>query len=400
MIGWIMLSRQAVAQAESALKSDQLGVRDEVGFLSLHQSFSDRFFPGTSVLHTRLRYALFVPWLMELAQGNPVLLRKHELALTWQLNQGADKSKGVIGGSILPRAPIQPPSMIYWSALARWHILQPRPDGLSSSRSEILKKISAVHSQMSGRHRVDDGDLAEEDDLSPFVKLPSPPAEFLNSNEPMDFNLTTPERNFMRRHLIGVGKGSAPQVSQSLLSRLADARLSVGQISVPWGKAIRDIADSDDRNALTVASHAAALAGIGRAVYAALVEDAKTADGAPATTLHRVDTQRQVAVHGVAAKALDISALKTLVPGLPSYVTEVLSETQKWLQSGQQKVDGLRDVYQRAEVQRKGVRARLASNLGGQGRRADWSAEKHPLAEPLHFRWGNVRRLLNDLEPT
>jgi hypothetical protein len=107
-----------------------------------------------------------------------------------------------------------------------------------------------------------------------------------------------------------------------------------------------------------------------------------------------------VAAHGVAAKALDISALKTLVPGLPSYLIDVLSETQKWLQSSQQKVDGLRDVYQRAEVQRKGVRARLASNLGGQGRRADWSAEKHPLAEPLHFRWDNVRRLLSDLEPT
>ena len=25
---------------------------------------ADRFFPGTSVLHTRLRYALFVPWLV------------------------------------------------------------------------------------------------------------------------------------------------------------------------------------------------------------------------------------------------------------------------------------------------------------------------------------------------
>jgi hypothetical protein len=37
MIGWIMLSRQAVASAEAALKSEQLGVRDEIGFLSLHQ---------------------------------------------------------------------------------------------------------------------------------------------------------------------------------------------------------------------------------------------------------------------------------------------------------------------------------------------------------------------------
>lgn len=399
MIGWIMLSRQAVAQAEAALKSDQLGVRDEVGFLSLHQAFSDRFFPGTSVLHTRLRYALFVPWLMEVAQGNPVLLRKHELALTWQLNQGKDKSQGVIGGSILPRAPIQPPSMIYWSALARWHILHPRPDGLSSSRGEILKKISAIHSQTSGRHRMDDGEPADDDDLLPFVKLPSPPREFLSSSESMDFNLTTPERNFMRRHLIGVVKGGALPASQSLLSRMADARLSVKQINLPWSKAVRDIADADDKRALTVASHAAALAGIGRAIYAALVEEAKTADGSPRTTVHRVNTQEMVLKNGAAAKSLDISALNAMVPGLPGYLTDVLSETQKWLQSGHQKVDSLRDVYQIAEVHRKGARARLARNLGGQDRRAQWNAEKHPLAEPLHFRWGNVRRLLNDLEP-
>ncbi len=121
MIGWIMLSRQAVASAEAALKNDQLGVRDEIGFLTLHQAFADRFFPGTSVLQTRMRYALFVPWLMEAANGNLAQLRKLELELTWQLNRGPDKNDGVIGGSIPDRSPIQPASMIYWAALSRWH---------------------------------------------------------------------------------------------------------------------------------------------------------------------------------------------------------------------------------------------------------------------------------------
>ena len=41
----------------------QQDTRDEIGFLLIHQGFADRFFPGTSVLHTRVRYALFVPWL-------------------------------------------------------------------------------------------------------------------------------------------------------------------------------------------------------------------------------------------------------------------------------------------------------------------------------------------------
>lgn len=62
-VGWVLLSREAVARAEEALDPDDRGVRDEVGFLALHQGFADWFFPGTSVLHTRLRYVLFVPWL-------------------------------------------------------------------------------------------------------------------------------------------------------------------------------------------------------------------------------------------------------------------------------------------------------------------------------------------------
>jgi hypothetical protein len=105
-----------------------------------------------------------------------------------------------------------------------------------------------------------------------------------------------------------------------------------------------------------------------------------------------------VAEHMADATRLDLSALNPIAPGLPGYLMDVLTETQKWLLSGRQRVDSLQDVYRTAEVRRKGLRARLANNLGGQSRRAEWSAEDHPLAEPLHFRWGNVRRLLNDLE--
>ena len=397
MIGWIMFSRDAVAKAEAALKSDELGVRDEVGFLSLHQALSDRFFPGTSVLHTRLRYALFVPWLMEHAEGNPALLVKHELALTSQLNQGPDRKDGVIGGSILPRAPVQPTSMIYWSALARWRILQPRADGVSSSRSEILKRIAATKKFGLNRHRQDDGEPTQDEDLSPFVKLPSPPAEFLKTGEILDFHLTADERKFLRRQLIGVHRGAVLGESLSLMARLAEEGLPESNIAVPWSKSVSKIADAEDRNALTVAKHVAALAGIGRGVYAALVEEAKAAEGAGRTTIHEDHLKVLVGKFGDDARALDMAALKVLVPGLPDYLDGVLQDTQRWLRSARVQISGLRDTYFRAEDKRKGPRARLANTHGGKNRRAEWSAGEHPLAEPLHFRWGNVCRLLTDL---
>lgn len=61
-LGWTMLSREEMRQAERLASGDQ-DTRDEIGFLLIHQGFADRFCPGTSVLHTRVRYVLFVPWL-------------------------------------------------------------------------------------------------------------------------------------------------------------------------------------------------------------------------------------------------------------------------------------------------------------------------------------------------
>jgi Family of unknown function (DUF6361) len=61
LLGWTMLSREDVRQAELALENEELETRDEIGFLLVQQGFADRFFPGTSVQHRRLRYGLKMP---------------------------------------------------------------------------------------------------------------------------------------------------------------------------------------------------------------------------------------------------------------------------------------------------------------------------------------------------
>lgn len=38
---------------------------DDLGLGGIRDAFSDTLFPGTSTLHTRLRYLLFVPWLLQ-----------------------------------------------------------------------------------------------------------------------------------------------------------------------------------------------------------------------------------------------------------------------------------------------------------------------------------------------
>jgi hypothetical protein len=52
-LGWTYLSREALARAKAQMDNESMGVRDEIGFLTIHQRYADRFFPGTSVLHIR-----------------------------------------------------------------------------------------------------------------------------------------------------------------------------------------------------------------------------------------------------------------------------------------------------------------------------------------------------------
>src|ERR1039458_9291916 len=73
--GWTYLSREALRDAEAQLQSSGEGMRDEIGFLLIHSRFADHFFPGTSVLQTRLRYALFVPWMYRALLERPKELR-------------------------------------------------------------------------------------------------------------------------------------------------------------------------------------------------------------------------------------------------------------------------------------------------------------------------------------
>jgi hypothetical protein len=82
------------------MSGETAGVRDEIGFLLIHQGYADRFFPGTSVLHTRLRYVLYVPWMYEKLRKGPPLKSVNfavEQAETELAGRLLNAGEGVIG---------------------------------------------------------------------------------------------------------------------------------------------------------------------------------------------------------------------------------------------------------------------------------------------------------------
>src|SRR5687768_11057877 len=96
--GWLDYSE---AQRRQMLEIVDLfrekGTLDELGFGSIRDAFADHFFPGTSTLHTRARYLLFVPWIYLRIESERVAYahvdsraRKDQAALARALQRGGE----------------------------------------------------------------------------------------------------------------------------------------------------------------------------------------------------------------------------------------------------------------------------------------------------------------------
>lgn len=388
--GWTYLSRNVLRRAEQQLSGAGEGVRDEIGFLILHQRYADYFFPGTSVLHTRLRYALFVPWIYqvlseEVATGRIAdRLERQEVRLAGRLKHA--KERGVIGGLNHPRPTTQPPSVSYWAALGAWGILR-KQDGRLPSRAQL-------HALLQRRQRKafdDDGQALQRAEL-PFSALPPRPDDWAGS-EPLTFDLAPREAEFLHRQFVDLRPAALP-THLSVLARLAAGRKV--HADTCYAPGIAELA-KEDAAKLRRAGYAAALAAVGRAVYAALVEKLREEeDGQPTSQIHRAHLPMVLEEYGADAGRLSLPELIQDLGILPPAVTEALDSTLQWVNEGARNVMALRDVYERAECARKTQRARL-SRITGASRRLDWNNEEHTPAEPLHYRWNVVRGLLGDL---
>jgi len=395
--GWTQIARSDVAKAAELLKGEE-GVRDEIGFLTLHQGFADRFFPGTSVLQTRLRYALFVPWqIQDLGRHRRAggltaeqRLRAGERRLVWRLKDAGD---GVIGLRSANYQPAQPPSMIYWTALRLWGILNPSAANVWPGRAEVLGRIDA--SKWSD-DRAEGGTPLPE---STFFALPDPPKDW-SSDAPLTFRLSSLEKRYLLER-IQEAKRIAPgsEGVESLLARLAKSKKRPSS----WHKAgyaaplLKELADNDDRHALGVAIAAASLAHIGRAAYSALVERMARADRRKPGTYFAEQLDKAVAISRKSAQACDLDAAEGYIGKLEPRFRAALASTLDWLKSPTADVMTLWKTYCDSEQWRKGRRARLPKSVHAESLRRAWLAGNVPEAQPLNYRWHRVGALLDDL---
>ena len=366
--------------------ADSHGVRDEVGVLALHTAYANRFFPGTSVQQTRLRYALFVPWQLK------ALLRDRERIRSGQARRVLEQAElnlarrlpdvdgeGTIGRRTakVGRSVAIPPSQSYWVALAAWGVLSTDPDGEAPSRSEIF----ALWGRWSEGHRRrpttdDEGRALEASRYLFHQRLPEPPTEF-NRDGPLDFKLLSREREFLRKRLLDTKRPGDGR--PSFLSALVRTGERIRDDQAPWSQSVIRLADEADRRALRRARDAAALAAVTRAVYAAAVEALRERkDGLPVEKRHQDHLAKIVHKYGRAAQRLCLCDL-VIDDLFIGELKRVLNSVQHWLsRDGKDPLDeGVLTSLRRWELRRKGSRrAKLPLSTHGREARAAWRADE------------------------
>ena len=378
-LGWAGLSRTALKRAEAQLIGDSEGVRDEVGVLALHTAYADRFFPGTSLQQTRLRYALFVPWQIKMLIRARVRVRASQaLRALEQAEQNlARRLPDVDGERTIGRRAVKsgrpvaiPPSHSYWVALGAWGILSANSDGVTPSRAELFAHWETWHEGYRGRKATDDeGHLFEAPRYLFHQGLPSPPVEF-DRDKPLDFRLESSERAFLRARLLDTKRPSDGQ--PSFLSALVRSTEQIPHGRAPWSDSVMRHADEADQKALHRARDAAALAAVTRAVYAAAVEALlERNDCSSVGKRHRDHLAEIVDEHGAAGQQLRVDDL-VLDGVFIGDLHPVLTAIQRWLsRPGKDPLDEpVLTTLTRWELCRKGFR-RAKLNRSAHGRRGE-----------------------------
>lgn len=192
-LGWLDFDDAARDKVSEALRAlDEPATLDVLGLGTVRDAFADMLTPGTSTVQTRLRYFLFVAWILkglEDARVPPTDFarecRDGEAKLMDCLRHLGPR-QGVIGywaGRKLRRMP----SDIYWGGLVAWGIRR-----LALSAEEY-----AQHAARIGRHRSerdDDGNTTAPV-VSMWADLPPLPDRFLEVD--ITFELEPHEAEFL-----------------------------------------------------------------------------------------------------------------------------------------------------------------------------------------------------------
>jgi hypothetical protein len=382
-LGWVVLddAHKRAIQETAALSREQ-GTVDELGIGVVRDTLSDLLFPGTSVLHTRAKYLLFVPWIYDglRADGRSgsravALGRQREIALINALIAGDEAGKGVIGERA--RASLRRlPSAAYWSALQTHRIL--RWNVGVTGYCQSLRATRGTGSDRLGR----DEDGNSSDALGPWHALP--PAEDFSTVA--TFDLTAAQAGYLYDRIAASSPGS-------MLLWLLDQPDS--PVSAPWEHPELVTLNETMREVVAHAkwfSHVVHGAAI---LYNVMLADLSKSEDLAATYADDFDLWRAT-YQDEYPYGWDTDAFWRVIrranPGVHLRTQDFL---QTWFATAA-RVDSAQDRAARALIRDREIRLkRNLARLANQRALEMWSGASGLV--PLTYRWGSVSQVAADI---
>jgi hypothetical protein len=187
-------------------------IREELGIGTVRDAFSDILFPGTSTLHTRVKYFLFIPWIFlkheeKKTRSDKIeeYSRYDEIGLIRALIRSKEDD-GVIGkvaGSSLKILP----SYMYWSGLGIWGIR--RFDG---TLYQYFKSLDSFYYYKKNIVKSDDKEIISAIPYNWDQNLPPRPNNFPDA---VKLSLSHQEADYLRERIV-------TNCRESLLAFLVD----------------------------------------------------------------------------------------------------------------------------------------------------------------------------------
>lgn len=364
---------------------------DALGIGTVRDAISDMLFPGTSTLHTRARYLLFLPWIYRQLADDGIAGaearaegRRRELHLVKALQRGAPNEEGIIG-RVAGEALKVLPSAAYWAALQRYEILLRR-----GTWSEYCDRIS-VRSYLTASETEGDG----QQQVGPWHGgLPPAPDGLLQET---GMALSAEEGAYLRDRILTAAPGTT-------LAALLTRGDSLGGDPAPWAsRAYGELNDHlraqvDHAHAFSLVIHGAHI------VYNAALVEALVDDGANPAELRKSVDEATATWLGEMAAHQDLVARWDRT----EFWANVTAQNPRLADSTRRFVDGWTDLAladpaavlsdEKArllvinrEVAMKGGLARLRSHRARQGVRGAQGLGR------LDFRWFSVRRIVDDI---
>ncbi len=366
------------------------GTVDELGIGPIRDTFSDAFFPGTSVLHTRARYLLFVPWLLEMTANEsrnpdtaPEWLRDLEVRLIHALLAGGE-SEGVLGRDA--RAALKRmPSTVYDPALRRFRIRT-----AETTLDQFFRDAATAAERRRQLSVADDDALATRPTtpgLDPELAVSCPIPEGLLTAT--TFQLSPAEASYLRDRIVQATPGSLLAWLLTHEARAEAPYLWQHPDLSRFPADARDLADHARR--FHQAIHGAAL------LYNLMLAKKKQSEDLVERYRARLaEWQEELAANDVWRDWSLPHFWQALDRHNPRLRTPTINFISDWINGARLTTNvaedaGLRDVVANREQRLKGNRSRFVNAAALD----NWSGGSGLIR--LDYRWGITRRILADI---